>query len=106
MTLHIFLILLALFGCMTEEILEVPDPILQQQMNFLNNEVLFLKGESQIQKDTIIKLTKEVEVLKNLTSKITTDIQAQNEKMQEHWLMPISKFLFIDQILRLLRGHL
>ena len=88
--------LLALFGCMADEILEVPEAILQQQINFLSNEVLFLKGESQIQNETIIKLTKEVEVLKNLTNKITTDIQVKNEQMQEHNLMPKSKFLLID----------
>ena len=81
---------------MADEILEVPEAILQQQINFLSNEVLFLKGESQIQNETIIKLTKEVEVLKNLTNKITTDIQVKNEQMQEHKLMPKSKFLLID----------
>ena len=80
---------------MADEILEVPEAILQQQINFLSNEVLFLKGESQIQNETIIKLTKEVEVLKNLTNKITTDIQVKNEQMQEHKLMPKSKFLLI-----------
>ena len=96
MTLQIFFMLLALFGCMADEILEVPEAILQQQINFLSNEVLFLKGESQIQNETIIKLTKEVEVLKNLTNKITTDIQVKNEQMQEHKLMPKSKFLLID----------
>ena len=95
MTLQIFFLLLAIYGCMAEEILEVPESILQQ-MNFLTTEVQFLKGESKIQKDTIIKLTKEVEILKNQTNKITTGIQVQNEQMQEHRLMPISKFLLIN----------
>merc|ERR1711962_297818 len=95
MTLQIFFMHLALFGCMADEILEVSEPILQQQINFLSNEVLFLKGESQSQKETIIELTKEVEDLKDLTNKITTDIPVQNEQMQEHRLMSIVPLILV-----------
>ena len=118
MTLQTFFVLFLAYGCLAESFLEINGPILQK-IDILANEVQFLKKEnsnkeqriqilegkvnffeleSQIQKETIIKLTNEVEILKNETNKIETDIQVQNDPLQEHTQMSGSKFLPIVKL--------
>ena len=102
MTLHIFFVLFLAYGCLADW--EIESPILQK-LDVLANEVQFLKGEnsnkelqiqilegkvnvfeleSQLQKEAIIRLTNEVEILKNQTNEIATDIQVPNDPLQEY----------------------
>ena len=118
MTPQIFFVLFLAYGCLAENALEINSPILQK-IDVLANEVQFLKREnsnkelriqklegkvnvfeleSQMQKETIIKLTNEVEILKNKTNEIETDIQVQNDPLQEQTQMSASKFLSIVKL--------
>ena len=113
MTLNIFFVLFLAYGCLAENVLEINSPILQK-IDFLANEVEFLKIansdqelqiqilegkvnvfelESQLQKEAIIRLTNEVEILKNQTNEIATDTQVQNYPLQEHQQASPCKFL-------------
>ena len=97
---------------------EIESPILQK-LDVLANEVQFLKGEnsnkelriqklegkvnvfeleSQLQKEKIIRLTNEVEILKNQTNEIATDTQVQNDPLHEHQQTSTGKFLSIVHI--------
>ena len=116
MTLHIFFVLFLAYGSLADW--EIDSSVLQK-IEVLANEVQFLKGEnsnkelriqvlegkvnvfeleSQLQKEAIIRLTNEVEILKNQTNEIATDTQAQNDPLQEHQEISTGKFLSIDQI--------
>ena len=103
MTLQTLFVLLMAYGCLAEENSEIFGPILQK-IDILTNEVQFLKREnsnkelriqilegkvnvfeleSQIQKETIVKLTNEVESLKNQTNEIATNVQEQNDQVYQ-----------------------
>ena len=109
-TLFVFLMA---YGCFADENPEIYGPILQK-IDILTNEVQFLKREnsnkelriqilegkvnlfeleSQIQKETIVKLTNEVESLKNQTNEITTNVQEQNDQLQVHQQISQGKLL-------------
>ena len=103
--LRLFLILLTAYCCLAQENAEnFPESILNE-INILTNEVQFLKREnsnkeiriqvlegkvnifqleSQLQKDTIQKLSTEVEILQTQINETTTDIQEQTDQLEEH----------------------
>ena len=100
MTLQIFLILLTAYGCLAQVNAEDFQASILNKINSLTDEVQFLKREnsnkeiriqvlegkvnifqleSQLQKDTIQKLSTEVEILQNQINETTTDIQEQTD---------------------------
>ena len=115
MTLQTLFVLLLSYGCFAEENLEIYGPILQK-IDILINEVQFLKNEnsnkelriqilegkvnvfeleSQIQKEAILRLTIEVESLKNPTNEIATNVEEENDQLQEHQQVSQGKLLLI-----------
>ena len=105
MTLRVFLTLLTVYGCLAQENAENFHESILNKINTLTNEVQFLKREnsnkeiriqvlegkvnifqleSQLQKDTIHKLSTEVEILQNQINETTTDIQEQTDQLEEH----------------------
>ena len=113
MILLISFVVLTVYGSLANENSENSLGPILQKIDTLNDEVQYLKREnankelriqildgkvnvfqleSQIQKETITKLTNEVEILKNQTNEIATNIQEQNDQLQEHQLVFHSKF--------------
>ena len=105
MTLRVFLPLLTVYSCLAQENAENFHESILNKINTLTNEVQFLKREnsnkeiriqvleekvnifqleSKLQKDTIQKLSTEVEILQNQINETTTDIQEQTDQLEEH----------------------
>ena len=105
MIYQVFLTLLLAYECLTQEKTEKFNESILQKIDILTNEVQFLKREnsdkeiriqvleekvnvfeleSQIQKETIIKLSTNVDILQNQINKTVTDNLENYDIQDEH----------------------